>query len=223
MNIDLNPLVLTGRLAVLTAIILFATALPLAFWLWRTRSWLKLPVQALVNMPLVLPPVVIGFYLLVLFSPGNPLGRFIQAVFHTRLVFTFQGLVVGSVIFNLPFMVNPLLAGLEALPRSIVEASYALGKGPWLTLWRVQLPAMRPALLTGLVLTFAHTIGEFGVVLMIGGKIPGVTRVASIAVYDEVEAFNYAAAHFYSGVLVVASFTVLIVLLAMNRRFVRTF
>ena len=127
----------------------------------------------LVNLPLVLPPVVVGFYLLLLFNPSAPLGHFLQHVFHLRLVFTFEGLVVGSALFNVPFMVNPVLSGLESLPRSLCEASFVLGKGRWTTFWRVLLPSIRPSILTGLILTFAHTIGEFGMVLMIGGKIPG--------------------------------------------------
>jgi molybdate transport system permease protein len=176
----------------------------------------------LVNLPLVLPPVVVGFYLLLLFTPSGALGRFLDHFFHIRLVFTFEGLVVGSVLFNLPFMVNPILSALEGLPRSLCDASFVLGKSPWTTFRRVLLPSIRPGLLTGIVLTFAHTMGEFGMVLMIGGKIPGVTRVASIAVYDEVEALQFGAAHLYSTALVLVSFAVLLVLILINKRFART-
>jgi len=143
-------------------------------------------------------------------------------VFHTHFVFTFEGLVVGSVLFNTPFMVNPILSGLESLPRNLGEASFMLGRGRAATFYKVLLPSIRPAILTGVVLTIAHTIGEFGMVLMIGGKIPGVTRVASVAVYDDVESLNFASAHVYSAVLFGASFTVLLVLLLVNKRFART-
>jgi molybdate transport system permease protein len=143
-------------------------------------------------------------------------------VFHTNFVFTFEGLVVGSVLFNMPFMINPILSGLESLPKNLTEASFILGRSRSATFLRVLLPSIRPAMLTGVVLTFAHTIGEFGMVLMIGGKIPGVTRVASIAVYDEVESLNFASAHLYSAVLVAVSFVVLLVLILVNKRFART-
>lgn len=219
MTIDLNPLFLTSRLAVLTALFLFVLTLPLAFWIWKTRSPFKTFVQAIITLPLVLPPVVIGFYLLLLFSPSYSIGQFLDNWFNIRLVFTFEGLLVASILFNVPFMVNPIVSGLEALPKSLTDASYTLGKGPIATFLRVQLPAIRPSILTGFVLTFAHTIGEFGVVLMIGGKIPGITRVASIAIYDEVESMNYAAAHIYSLVLVAISFIILFVLIHFNRRY----
>jgi molybdate transport system permease protein len=170
----------------------------------------------------VLPPSVLGFYLLVVFSPSSPVGAALLNMFGLRLVFSFEGLVVASVLFNLPFMLNPILAGFESLPNGLLEASYVLGKSRMTTLLRVILPNVRPSLLAGLVLTFAHTIGEFGVVLMIGGKIPGVTRVASLAVYDEVEALNYGAANFYAMVLLAVSFVVLALLFAFNKRAVRT-
>ncbi len=222
MNIDLIPLWLTLKLAFLSAVFLFVLTMPLIFWLHFTASRSGNVIRTLVNMPLVLPPVVVGFYLLLLFSPNHAFGRMLHAVFHTNFVFTFEGLVVGSVLFNLPFMVNPILSGLEALPRNLAEASFILGRSKFATFLRVLLPSIRPALLTGAILTFAHTIGEFGMVLMIGGKIPGVTRVASIAVYDEVESLNFASAHIYSAVLVAISFAVLLVLLLVNKRFART-
>ena len=195
MSFDFVPLWLTFKLAALSAFFLFLFAMPLVFWLYFTPSRTGYAVRALVNMPLVLPPVVIGFYLLLVFSPNHAFGRLLYAVFHTHFVFTFEGLVVGSVLFNTPFMVNPILSGLESLPRNLGEASFMLGRGRAATFLRVLLPSIRPAILTGVVLTIAHTIGEFGMVLMIGGKIPGVTRVASVAVYDDVESLNFASAH----------------------------
>ncbi|HUI92727.1 MAG TPA: molybdate ABC transporter permease subunit [Chitinivibrionales bacterium] len=222
MNFDPVPLLLSVKLAAASAVILLVLAMPLSFWLYFTRSPAGYLARVFVNLPLVLPPVVVGFYLLLLFNPSAPVGHFLQQVFHLRLVFTFEGLVVGSVLFNVPFMVNPVLSGLESLPRSLCEASFVLGKGRWTTFWRVLLPSIRPSLLTGLILTFAHTIGEFGMVLMIGGKIPGVTRVASIAVYDDVESLHFAAAHLYSAVLVIVSFAVLFLLILVNKRFART-
>ncbi|MGX2030737.1 MULTISPECIES: ABC transporter permease subunit [Methylocaldum] len=149
-------------------------------------------------MPLVLPPSVLGFYLLLAFSPGNVFGRFLDETFGLRLVFGFEGLVVASVLFSLPFMVHPIQSGFLHLPRSFTEAAYTLGLSCRATLLQILLPNIKPALLTGVVISFAHTIGEFGVVLMMGGSIPGVTRVASIAIYDEVESLNYAAANFYA-------------------------
>ena len=153
-------------------------------------------------MPLVLPPTVIGFYLLIVFSPKYFLGHFLESIFGVRVVFSFTGLVIGSVLFSLPFMVNPIKAGLQNFPCALMEASYCLGKSPWETLRRVILPNIKPALLTGIVMAFAHTIGEFGVVLMIGGNIPGETRLASIAIYNEVEALNYDTAGLYALILV---------------------
>jgi molybdate transport system permease protein len=222
MTFDPVPLLLSLRLAAVSAAVLFVLSLPLVFWLYFTRSTAAYVARVFVNLPLVLPPVVFGFYLLLLFNPSAALGRFMEAFFHLRLVFTFEGLVVGSVLFSLPFMVNPILSALESLPRSLCEASFVLGKSRWATFWRVLLPSIRPGLLTGIVLTFAHTMGEFGMVLMIGGKIPGVTRVASIAVYDEVESLHFASAHLYSAVLVAVSFAVLLILLLVNKRFART-
>ncbi len=222
MTVDLLPLWLTLKLAVLSTAFLFVLAMPVVYWLHWTRSRAGYAVRTLVNMPLVLPPVVIGFYLLLAFSPAHPFGRLLHSVFHTNFVFTFEGLVAGSVLFNAPFMINPILSGLEGLPKSLTEASFVLGRGAFATFVRVLLPSIRPALLTGAILTFAHTIGEFGMVLMIGGKIPGVTRVASIAVFDEVESLNFAAAHVYSAVLVAVSFVVLLALILVNKRFARS-
>jgi molybdate transport system permease protein len=203
----------------LTAAILLLIGIPIAYALAFSRSRFKPLWEALVSMPLVLPPSVLGFYLLIAFSPNGFLGSNLLQHFDVRLVFSFTGLVIGSVIFSLPFMVQPIQAGLQALPLNLSEAAYTLGQSKWQTLWRVLLPNIKPALLTGLILSFAHTIGEFGVVLMIGGNIPGLTKVASIAIYDEVESLNYAAAHFYSAVLVTVSFVVLLLVYLSRRRF----
>ncbi len=202
---------LTFKLAAVTTSLLLLIGIPLAYALSSWSSRWKPAVEALVSMPLVLPPTVLGFYLLLAFSPESPLGSWLEAWFGLQLVFTFQGLVLGSVIYSLPFMVQPIQAGFEKLPPYLAEASYTLGKSRWRTLWRVLLPNIKPSLLSGIVLSFAHTVGEFGVILMIGGNIPGITRVASIAIYDEVEGLNYGLANQYA--LVLASFTFLILLL----------
>jgi len=200
---------------------LLIVGVPLAWWLAFTRCRLKAVAETLVSMPLVLPPSVLGFYLLLAFSPQSALGAFLDSQFHLRLVFSFAGLVVGSVIFSLPFMVQPLQAGFQSLPASLAEAAYTLGKSRRQTLFRVLLPNVKPALLSGIVLSFAHTVGEFGVVLMIGGNIPGETRVASIAIFTEVESLNYATANFYAGVLFAVSFVVLMTVYLVNKRYLR--
>jgi molybdate transport system permease protein len=222
MAIDWQPLWLTLELAALTTALLLVVGIPLATWLAGRAFRLKPVVEAIISLPLVLPPSVLGFYLLLAFSPANGLGRILESVFDVRLVFSFPGLVLGSVIYSLPFMVQPLQAGLEAVPASLREASYTLGHSRLTTLLRVQLPLIKPALLTGIVLSFAHTLGEFGLVLMIGGNIPGETRVASIAIYNEVETLNYAAAHTYSLVLLLLAFTILLAVYLINKRLVRT-
>jgi molybdate transport system permease protein len=194
---------------------------PLAYWIAHTRIRLKPVVETLVSMPLVLPPSVLGFYLLLAFSPQNAFGQWLEQWFHIRLVFSFEGLVMGSVIFSLPFMVQPIQAGFQNLPASLLEASRTLGKPDIVTLFRVLLPNIRPALLSGAVLSFAHTVGEFGVILMIGGNIPGVTKVASIAIYDEVESLNYAAANFYAFVLFAVTFAILLTVYMVNKKWLK--
>ncbi|MCG9078208.1 molybdate ABC transporter permease subunit [Laribacter hongkongensis] len=221
LELDWTPLWLTFRLAALTTAILLVIGLPLAAWLARTTSPLRPLAETLVSMPLVLPPSVLGFYLLLAFSPQSWLGRWLIDTFSLKLVFTFEGLVLGSVLFSLPFMVQPLQSALANLPPSLREAAWTLGHSRLQTLLRFELPNIKRALLAGLVLTFAHTVGEFGVVLMIGGNIPGVTKVASIAIYDEVEGLNYAAANLYAGVLFVLSFTIVLTVYLVNRRGVR--
>jgi molybdate transport system permease protein len=215
-----QPLILTFRLALVVTVILFVLGVPLAYWIAFSKNRFKYLVETLVTMPLVLPPTVIGFYLLIVFSPQYFLGHFLQSVLGVRVVFSFTGLVIGSVLFSLPFMVNPIKAGLQNFPYELMEASYVLGKSPWETLRRVILPNIKPALLTGIVMAFAHTIGEFGVVLMIGGNIPGETRLASIAIYNEVEALNYDTAGLYALVLVAISFAILLIFYYLNRKIV---
>ncbi|MEL7163363.1 MAG: molybdate ABC transporter permease subunit, partial [Bacteroidota bacterium] len=208
----------TLQLALVTSAVLLVVGLPLAYFLARTQVRGKALLAALVSMPLVLPPTVLGFYFLLAFSPNNAFGAWLDDWLGLRLVFSFGGLVLASVIYSLPFMVQPVRAGLEALPTSLLEAATLLGKSRWEILRYVELPNIRPALLTGIVLSFAHTIGEFGVVLMIGGNIPGQTRVASIAIYDEVEALNYGAANAYSLVLFVVTFCILAAVYRINGR-----
>ncbi len=215
-DFDFEPIWLTLKLATCTTAILIVISVPFAGWLARAPARIRLPLQALVSMPLVLPPSVLGFYLLLAFSPTYGPGRFLLEHFHISLAFTFPGLVIGSVLFSLPFMMNPLIAGFESLPRSLSEASYVLGKSAWQTLIKVSLPNLKPALLSGMVLAFAHTMGEFGVVLMIGGKIPGVTKVASVAIFDEVESLHFASAHAYALFLFALSFAILLGLFAVN-------
>jgi molybdate transport system permease protein len=208
--IDLQPIWLSLRLALLTTALLLALSLPLAWWLAYAKFWGKGVVEALISLPLVLPPTVLGFYLLLAFSPEHAFGHFIEKHFNIRLAFSFPGILIASVIYSLPFMVHPLRSGLRNLPPSLREAAYTLGKSPRVTLWRVLLPNIRPSLGAGLVLSFAHTLGEFGVVLMVGGNIPGVTRVASLALYDEVQAMHYPTANMYAGILLVLSFFILL-------------
>lgn len=215
---DWEPFWLTLKLSLLTTIALFVIAVPLCSWLSHKQSLFKIIIKVLVSMPLVLPPSVIGFYLLLAFSPGNAFGNFLETHFNIRLVFSFGGLLMASIIYSLPFMVQPILSGFASLPSSLQEASYSLGKSKWQTLFKVLLPNMKSSLLTGLVLTFAHTVGEFGVVLMIGGNIPGKTRTASVAIYDEVETFHYHNAHTYAVILLVFSFVILFVLYLYNHK-----
>lgn len=220
---DWTPVILTFRLALITTLILLVISIPLAYWLTYTKSKFKPIIETLVSMPLVLPPTVIGFYLLLAFSPSNGFGKMIEQYLGLQLVFSFEGLVLASVIYSLPFMVHPIQSGLSNLSISIKEASYVLGKSRWTTLRSVLLPNIRPSLLTGIVLAFAHTIGEFGIVLMIGGNIPGKTKVASIAIYDEVEALNYPAANAYAALLFVLSFLILLFVYLVNGGYLKRF
>ncbi|MGZ8252135.1 MAG: molybdate ABC transporter permease subunit [Methylophilaceae bacterium] len=218
MTVDWQPLILTFKLASVTTAILLCIGVPFAWWLANTRIRFKPAVEAMVSMPLVLPPSVLGFYLLLAFSPEHWFGQWLDRVAGLRLAFSFEGLIVASVIFSFPFLVHPVQAAFQNLPRSLTDAARVLGKSNWQTFLRVLLPNIKPALLSGTVLAFAHTVGEFGVVLMIGGNLPHETRVASIAIYDEVEALNYGAANFYAGVLFVISFLILLLVYMVNRK-----
>lgn len=220
---DWGPLFLSFQLALVTTALLLVVAVPLAWWLCSTRSAAKPVIEALVSLPLVLPPTVLGFYLLVAFSPNNAVGQWLDETIGLQLVFSFEGLVLASVIYSLPFMVQPIQSGLAGLPASLREAAHSMGKSRWQTLLRVLLPNIRPAVLTGIVLSFAHTIGEFGVVLMIGGSIPGQTRVASIAIYEQVEAMQYGLANQYSLVLFAITFVILLAVYSINGGFLKRF
>jgi len=215
---DFEPFYLTLKLALTTTAILFAIGIPLAYWLVFGRSKFKIVMEALVGLPLVLPPSVLGFYLLLAFSPENSFGKFLDAYFNVRLVFTFPGLVVASVIYSLPFMIQPIQSGFRMIPETLIETAYTIGKTRFTILMRVLIPNIRNALVTGCVLSFAHTIGEFGVVLMVGGNIPNETRVASVAIYDEVQAMNYHQANIYSAILLAFAFVILIGIYLVNHR-----
>ena len=213
---------LTFQLAALTTALLFLLGLPLAYWLAYSKNKLKPIIETLVSMPLVLPPTVLGFYLLIAFSPANTFGNWLDETLGLRLVFSFEGILLASMLYSLPFMVHPIRSGLQSLSPSLKEASYVLGKSKFITLINVLLPNIKPSLLTGITLAFAHTIGEFGVVLMIGGNIPGQTKVASIAIYDEVEALNYVAANSYSLVLFCITFIILLAVYIFNSDHLKT-
>jgi molybdate transport system permease protein len=214
----LPTIAVTLRLALATTVLLLLVGTPLAWWLARTRSWAREAVAALVALPLVLPPTVLGFYLLVLLAPQGPLGAALQALGIGPLVFTFPGLVLGSVIYSLPFVVQPLQNAFQALGERPLEVAATLRAGPLDRFFTVAVPLARPGFLTAIVLGFAHTVGEFGVVLMIGGSIPGRTRVLSIAIYEHVEALEYGRAHWIAGGLLAFSLTILLGLYALNRR-----
>lgn len=203
---------LTLQLASVTTVLLLVLCTPLAWWLAHTRSRWRGPVGAVVALPLVLPPTVIGFYLLVSMGPGGAIGQLTEALGLGRLPFTFPGLVVGSLVYSLPFSVQPLQRAFEALGRRPLEVAATLGASPLDRFFSVALPLARPGFVTAAILSFAHTVGEFGVVLMLGGNIPGVTRVVSVQIYDHVEALEYAQAHWLAGGMVAFSFIVLMLL-----------
>ncbi len=219
MEIDWTPFFLTFKLAVITTLILVLIGIPFAYFLSFSNFRFKSSVEALVALPLVLPPTVLGFYLLIIFSKKGFLGSFWENLFGHQLAFTFEGLVLASIIFSFPFMVHPLISGFKTINKDLIEASYTLGKSKLETLFKVILPNMKPSLLTGITLSFAHTVGEFGVVLMVGGNIEGETKVVSIAIYDAVERLDYSSAHIYSAVLFGFSFFVLLVVYMLNKRF----
>lgn len=209
---DLAAIGLTLKLASLTTVILLIVGTPIALWLARTRSWLKGPVGAVVALPLVLPPTVIGFYLLLLLGPNGALGQFTQSIGLGTLTFSFSGLVIGSVLYSMPFVVQPLQNAFVAIGARPLEVAATLRASPWDTFFSVVLPLARPGFITGAILGFAHTVGEFGVVLMIGGNIPQKTRVVSTQIYNHVESLEYAQAHWLAGSMLVFSFLVLLAL-----------
>jgi molybdate transport system permease protein len=209
---------LTARLAVSVSAALLLIGLPLAYWITFSRWRWKFLLEAVVAMPLILPPTVLGYYLLVLFGNQTAFGRWYQAQTGHTLAFTFQGLVVGSILYSLPFAVQPFAASFAAVDRRLLAASATLGASGWLTFWRVIVPLSIPGLVTGVALSFAHTVGEFGVVLMIGGNIPGVTRTVSIDIFDSVQAGEMVTASHTALVLLVFSFVVLSIVYALNRR-----
>lgn len=215
---DLTALLITLKLAVLSTLILLALGTPLAWWLASTRWRFKFLLEAVIALPLVLPPTVLGFYLLVALGPRGPMGGLMEALGGRPLAFTFAGLVIGSVIYSMPFVVQPLQAAFGAVGRRPLEVAATLRASPLDRFFTVAVPLARPGFLAASVLGFAHTIGEFGVVLMIGGSIPGKTRVASIAIYERVEALEYVHAHWLSGGLLLVSFLMLVVVYALNRR-----
>jgi molybdate transport system permease protein len=218
MSINWQAFRLTIELAVVVSAILFAIGLPLAYWITFSRWRWKFLVEALVALPIVLPPTVLGFYLLVALGSRSPLGRWWQSMTGHTLAFTFTGLVIGSILYSLPFAVQPFAASFSSVDCKLLAASATLGASPFRTFFRVVLPLSVPGLVTGVVLAFAHTMGEFGVVLMIGGNIPGVTRTVSIDIYDQVQASNYAAANATALLLLVFCFAVLTAVYGLNRR-----
>src|SRR6188508_3190784 len=216
---DLGPLWLTIRLAALTMLILLIIGTPVAWWLATTRSRIRFAVEAITALPLVLPPTVLGFYLLVVLSPKSPIGSAWVDLTGQTITFSFTGLVIASVLYSTPFTVQPLQAAFETIGRGPLEAAATLRSSPIDAFFSVIAPMAARGFLTASVLTFAHTIGEFGVVLMVGGNIPGQTKVISIAIYEHVETLNYANAHILSAILLIFSFLVLLFVYVMNRRF----
>lgn len=215
-SLDFTPFLLSFKLAFITTFILFIFSVPLAWFLSQTNSKIKPFLEAITALPLVLPPSVLGFYLLVGLSQNSPIGIFFSDLFDVQLVFNFTALVVASCFYSLPFMVQPLQGGFESINKNMLEASYIAGKGKYETILKVALPNIKPALLTALIVTFAHTVGEFGVVLMVGGSIPGETKVASVAIYEMVEIMDYKAAHIYSFIMIIISFLVLLSVYVFN-------
>jgi len=216
---DLTALVVTLKLATVTTFILLLIGTPLAWWLARTRWRFRFLIEAVIALPLVLPPTVLGFYLLIALGPEGPVGRLMQALGGPPLAFTFTGLVIGSVFYSMPFVIQPLQNAFSAIGREPMEVAATLRAAPLDRFFSVAVPLARPGFLTAAVLGFAHTLGEFGVVLMIGGNIPGQTQVVSIAIYDHVESLEYTQAHLLSGGLLLLSFLLLVAIYAFNRRF----
>ncbi len=209
-EIEFEPFFISFKLAGITTLILFFISLPLAWYLSQTKSKIKPLLEAITALPLVLPPSVLGFYILWALSYNSPIGAFFEEYFGIKLVFNFYGLIIASCFYSLPFMVQPMQSGLESLNKNMLEASYISGKSRIETLFRIALPNMKPSLITAIIVTFAHTVGEFGVVLMVGGSIPGETKVASVAIYEFVEIMDYTNAHIYSVIMIILSFLTLL-------------
>ena len=216
------PLLLSLKLSSVTTLLLLVLGVPFAYWLVFTRIRWKFLVESVVALPLVLPPTVLGFYLLIAIGANSFVGQWYERIFHRPLAFSFQGLVLGSFLYSLPFAVQPIQTAFSSVDKKLLEASWSLGRSNIYTFFRVILPLSRHGIITGCVLSFAHTLGEFGVILMIGGNIPDVTRVASVAIYDEVQALNYGSANMYAAILLAFSFIILAVVYSLNRRFTRT-
>ncbi len=220
---NFEPFILSFKLASITTIVLLLIGIPLAWYLSQTKSKIKPFLEATTALPMVLPPSVLGFYILIALSQNSPIGKFFYDTFGLSLVFNFYGLVIASCFYSLPFMVQPIQSGFESLNKNMIEASYISGKSTITTILRVALPNIKPSLLTALIVTFAHTVGEFGVVLMVGGNIPGETKVASVAIYEFVEVMDYKSAHIYSALMVLISFIVLLLVYIFNRKLNKKF
>ncbi|MCI7022850.1 MAG: molybdate ABC transporter permease subunit [Campylobacter sp.] len=206
---DFSPFYLSFKLAFISTVILLVFCVPLAYFLSRVNFKGKSVIEAIISLPIVLPPSVLGFYILVFLSPYSAIGSFFEEHFGIRLVFNFTGLVIASCIYSLPFMFAPLLGAFNSLPKNIIEASYTLGKGRITTMLKIALPNIKPSLLNAIIISFAHTLGEFGVVLIIGGSLSRETKVASIAIYEATEMLDFTTAHIYSGIMLAISFFVL--------------
>jgi len=215
---NLLPLLLSLKLALVTTMLLLLLSIPIGYWLSNSKSFIKPFVETFLSLPIVLPPSVLGFYLLLAFSPRMGIGKWLNNELDIHLAFSFSGLVIASIIYSLPFMIHPIQSGFQQLPSSLKEASYTLGASKFRTFYKVLLPSIKSSLFTGIVLTFAHTIGEFGVIMMIGGSIEGETKVASVAIYDEVESMNYGSANEYALMLLVFSFVILFLLFWFKKR-----
>ncbi len=217
-NLDFTPFFISFKLAFITTAILFCFCIPLAWWLSETKTRFKPFFEAIISLPIVLPPSVIGFYFLIALSPNSFIGQWYEAIFRETLVFNFTGLVIASCFYSLPFMAQPLQSGFESINKNMLEASYISGKGKIQTILKVAIPNIKPSLITAVIITFAHTIGEFGVVLMIGGSIPEQTKVASVAIYEFVELMDYESAHIYSAIMLIMSFLVLLSVYMVNAK-----
>ena len=223
MSIDFTPFVLSFKLAIITTFVLFLIGVPFGWFLSQTKSRLKPFIEAVTALPIVLPPSVLGFYILIVLSDKSPIGAFFADYFNLKLVFSFWGLVVASCFYSFPFMVQPIQSAFEKLNKNMIEASFISGKGVFETLLKVALPNIKPSLITAIIITFAHTVGEFGVVLMVGGSIPGETKVASVAIYELVEEMDYHMANVYSGIMLIFSFLVLFGVYLFNKHQNRKF